>query len=194
MTDQLSRSMQIHDCSLEQKYANTWPLIWTVLYKYMTDHLNVVYKYMILRFKWSVLYLHTAIQVSGDIFVFYGSSDQSCIFILLSSDQSCICMLQFKWSVMYLYTTFKWSVMYLYSTVQMSGHVFAYFCSSEQSCICILRLNWSVMYFYTTIQVISHVFVYYCSSGQSYTNTWPLTWIVVCKYITDHLNSSIKRH
>jgi hypothetical protein len=29
--------------------------------------------------------------------------------------------------------------MYVYTTVQVSGHVFAYYGSSEKSCICILR-------------------------------------------------------
>jgi predicted GH43/DUF377 family glycosyl hydrolase len=54
--------------------------------------------------------------------------------------------------------------MYLYTTVQVSGNVFVYYGSSEQTCICILRFNWEVMYLYTTVQVRDNVFVYYGSS------------------------------
>jgi hypothetical protein len=57
--------------------------------------------------------------------------------------------------------------MYLHTTVQVSGHVFAYYGSSEQSCICILRFKRVVMYLHTTVQVSSHAFVYYGSSERS---------------------------
>jgi predicted GH43/DUF377 family glycosyl hydrolase len=76
------------------------------------------------------MYLHTTVQVSGHVFVYYGSSEQSCIFYFGSSELSCICILRFKWAVVYLYTT-----------VQVSGHVFAYYGSSERSCICIVLLK-----------------------------------------------------
>jgi len=122
------------------------------------------------------MYLYTTVQVSGHVFVYYGSSDQSCICILWfkravmylygmvqvishvfvyygSSDQSCICILWFKWAVMYLYTM-----------VQVISHVFVYYDSSDQSCFCILRFKWVVMYLYTTVQVSCHVFAYYGSS------------------------------
>jgi hypothetical protein len=157
------------------------------------------------------------VQVISHVFLYYGSSDQSCISILRfkwsvmylyspvqvfshvfvcysSSDQSCICILRFKWSVMYFYTT-----------VQVISHEFVYYSSSVQSGIFILWFKWSVMYFYATVQVISHVFVY-CSSSviagrdlsdtfkAQNTNTWPLTWTVVYKYMIAHLNSSIKIH
>jgi hypothetical protein len=89
--------------------------------------------------------LHTTVQVICHVFLYY-----------CSSDQSCICILRFKWAVMYLYTT-----------VQVSSHVFVYYGSSDQSCICILRFKWAFMYVYTTVQVISHFFVYYGSSDQS---------------------------
>jgi len=36
--------------------------------------------------------------------------------------------------------------MYLYSTVQVRGHVFVYYGSSERSCICIVWFKWAVMY------------------------------------------------
>ena len=101
--------------------------------------------YLCTTLKWAVMYLYTIVQVRGHVFVYNGSSDLSCISILL----------------------FKWSVMYLYSTVQVICHVFVYYRSSKTSCICILRFKWSVMYFYTTVQVISHVFEYYSSSKQS---------------------------
>ena len=51
--------------------------------------------------------------------------------------------------------------MYLYTTVQVSGHEFVYYGSSDQSCICILRFNGEVIYLYTTVQVSGNVFVYY---------------------------------
>jgi hypothetical protein len=122
--------------------------------------------------------LNTTVQVISHVFVYYGSSNQSCIFIL-----------QFKWSVMYLHTTVQVTVMYLYTMVQVISHVFVYYGSSDQSCIsilrfseqsfmCILQFKWSDMYLYTMVQVISHVF----------------TWTVVCKYMTDHLNRSIQIH
>jgi hypothetical protein len=148
MTDHLNRSIQIHDWSLKPYYTNTWVITGTVVCKYMTDHLNCrishVFGYYsssdqscicILRFKWSVMYLYTTVQMIGHVFAYYSSSDQSCI-----------CILRFKWSVMYLYTT-----------VQVISHVFGYYGSSERSCICILRFKWSVMYLYTTVQVIRHV-------------------------------------
>ena len=99
----------------------------------------------ILWLKWAVMYLYTTVQVSGHVFVYYGSSERSYICIL--------------WV--------KWSVMYLYTTVQVISHVFAYCGSSDQSCICIVLFKRSVMYFYTTVQVVSHVFVYYGSSERS---------------------------
>jgi hypothetical protein len=46
--------------------------------------------------------------------------------------------------------------MYLHTTAQVSGHVFAYYGSSERSCICILQF-----------QVSGHVFVYYGPSDQT---------------------------
>jgi RNA-binding protein YhbY len=58
--------------------------------------------------------------------------------------------------------------MYLYTTVQVSGHVFVYYCSSERSCICILLFKIEVMCLYTTVQASGHVFVYYSSSERSF--------------------------
>jgi hypothetical protein len=128
MIAHLNRSIQIHDCSLEPWYTKTWLITWTVVYSKRS--------YMcILRFKWAVMYLYTTVQVRGDVFVYYGSSDQSCF-----------CILRFKWSVMFLYTT-----------VQVSSHVFVYYGSSERSCICILRFKWEVMYVYAMVQVSAHL-------------------------------------
>jgi hypothetical protein len=121
MTDHLNRTIQKHDWSLEPYYSNTWLITWTVLYKYMTDHLSCSVQ---------IMYLYTTVQVSDDVFVYYGSSDQSCI-----------CIPRFKWEVMYVYTM-----------VQESGDVFVYYGSSERSCICILRLKRAVMYLYTTVE------------------------------------------
>jgi hypothetical protein len=54
------------------------------------------------------MYLHTTNEVNNHAFVYYGSSERSCICILrfqvsghvfvyyASSDQSCICILRFK--------------------------------------------------------------------------------------------------
>jgi hypothetical protein len=131
MTSHLNRSIQIHDFSLEPYYTNTWPLTWTVVYKYMTSHLHRSMQIhdlsersciCILRFKWEVMYPYTTVQVSGHVFVYYGSSERSYI-----------CILRFKWEVMYLYTT-----------VQVRGHVSVYYGSSERTCICILRFKWEV--------------------------------------------------
>jgi hypothetical protein len=108
---------------------------------------------------------------NNQAFAYYGSSDRSCISILL----------------------FKWSVMYLYTTVQVISHVFVYYSSSERSCICILRFKWEVMYLHTTVQVISHVFVYYSSCERSCIYILRFK-CVVYKYMTDHLNSSIEIH
>jgi hypothetical protein len=161
-------------CLLRFKWSVMWPITWTAVYKYMTDHLNrsvqmfvslehvVTIKNVSLgrcgnykdcfyritgpRFKWAVMYLHTTVQVSSHAFFNYGSSERSCI-----------CILWFKWavvylhntdqvSVMYLHSTVQVSVMYLHSTAQVSCHVFTYYDSSERSCICILRFKWAVMY------------------------------------------------
>ena len=65
------------------------------------------------------MYLYTTVEVSGYIFVCYGSSERSCICIL----------------------RFKRAVMYLYATVQVRGHAFVYYGSTERSCICILQFN-----------------------------------------------------
>ena len=115
------------------------------------------------RFKWSVMYLYNTVQVITHVFVYYGSSERSCICIIRFKWSVCICILRFKWSVMFCILRFKWSVMYLYITVQVISHVFVYYGSSERSCICILLFKWAVMYLYNTVQVISHVFVYYGS-------------------------------
>jgi hypothetical protein len=40
------------------------------------------------------MYLYTTVQVSGNVFVYYGSTERLCI-----------CILWFKGPVMYLYTT-----------------------------------------------------------------------------------------
>ena len=87
------------------------------------------------------MYLHTTVQVSGHVFVYY-----------CSSERSCICILRFKRAVMYLYTTVQVrgdvfvyygsnEVLYLYTTVQVRGHVFVYYGSSKRSCICIVRFK-----------------------------------------------------
>ena len=104
------------------------------------------------------MYLYTTFQVRGHVFVYYGSSERSCI-----------CIVRFKWSVIYFYTT-----------VQVISHVFACYGSSDlscicilrssdqscscilrsskRSCICLLRFKWAVMYFYSAVLVISHIF------------------------------------
>jgi hypothetical protein len=150
-------SIKIHDWSLEQQNTNVWLPTSTVVYKNITDHLNSSI----------VMYLYTTVQVSGHVFVYYGSNERSCI-----------CILRFKWSVMYLNTT-----------VQVISHVFVYYSSSDQSCICILRFKSSVMYLYTTVQVIHD-----CSLQPWYKTTWLITWTVVYKNMTDHLNRSIQIH
>jgi hypothetical protein len=66
------------------------------------------------------MYLYTTVEVISHVFVYYGSSERSCISLLRSSDQSCIFILLFKWSVMYLYIM-----------VQVSGHVLEYYGSSD---------------------------------------------------------------
>jgi hypothetical protein len=63
--------------------------------------------------------------------------------------------------------------MYLYTTVQVRGHVFVYYGSSERSCICILLLRRAVMYLYTTVEMRGHVFA---------------------DYWTAHFNSSMQIH
>ena len=65
------------------------------------------------------MYLYTTAQVNGHVFVYYGSSDQSCI-----------CILQLKWAVIYLYTM-----------GQVISHVFVYYGLSERSCICVLSVS-----------------------------------------------------
>jgi hypothetical protein len=140
-----------------ERYANTLPFTWTVVYKYMTSHLNcsiqihdwwlelyytntwpvtwtVTYKYMSSQLNRSIQ-MHYTVQVTGHVFVHYDSTERSCI-----------CILRFKWAVMYLYTT-----------VQLRAHVFVCYGSSHQSCICILQSKWELMYLYNTVQVISHV-------------------------------------
>jgi hypothetical protein len=156
ITAHLNCSMQIQDWSLETEYANTWLITWTVVYKYMTAHLNRC----ILRFK-----------VYGHVFAYYASSERSCI-----------CILRFKWSVMYLHTPF-----------QVIRPVFAYCSSSERSCICILRLKFAVMYLLTTLQVYMtdhlnrSIQIHDRSLEPWYTNTWLITWSVVSKYMTANL-------
>jgi hypothetical protein len=76
------------------------------------------------------MYLYTTVEVSGYIFVYYGSTERTCI-----------CILRFKRAVIYLYSMVKVSGDVLYTTVQVRGRVFVYNGSSERSCIFILRFK-----------------------------------------------------
>ena len=132
------------------------------------------------------MYLHTAFLVSGDIFVFYGSSDstETVFIVTTSSKRNGLYSYHMFHANKHLHTTvqvishvfvlygssdrscicilrFKWADLYLYTTVQVSGHVFVYYGWSDQSCICMLRFKWKVMHLYTTVQVSGHVFAYY---------------------------------
>jgi hypothetical protein len=110
LTSQLNRSIQIHYRSLEPYYTNKLALTWTVVYKYMTDHLNRSIQIHDWSLERSIHYLYNTVQVIGNVFVYYDSTERLCICIL--------------W--------FKWAVMYLYTTVQPRGHVFVYYGSSER--------------------------------------------------------------
>ena len=103
--------------------------------------------------------------------------------------------------------------MYLYTTVQLRGHVFAYYGSTERSCICILRFKWAVMYLYTTgqvsvmylyttvqvsgnvfvyyVQVSGNVFVYYGSSEQYCICILRFKWAVMYLYSTVHVRGHV---
>jgi RNA-binding protein YhbY len=74
--------------------------------------------------------------------------------------------------------------MYLHTTVQVRGHVFVYYGSSERLFICILRFKWAVMYLYTTVQVSGNVFVYYGSSEQYCICILRFKWAVMYLYTT----------
>jgi hypothetical protein len=54
----------------------------------------------ILRFKWSVMYLYTTVQVSGHVFVYNGSSERSCICILWMTTFRfvCVLLLKYRWN------------------------------------------------------------------------------------------------
>jgi hypothetical protein len=67
-------------------YLYTTVQVSAVVYKYITAHLNrsmqIHYCSLERSIQIHVMFLYSMVQVSGNVFAYYGSSDQSCICIV----------------------------------------------------------------------------------------------------------------